>query len=95
MAEDKEKFDKDRLAVALSYERHEDPAPRVVATGKGSIAEQIIAIAEEHQVEIHQDTELVQILSLLEIDSIIPLEAYAAVAEILSYIYRKNGTLQS
>ncbi|MFN7095862.1 MAG: EscU/YscU/HrcU family type III secretion system export apparatus switch protein [Burkholderiales bacterium] len=86
-------FDKDLIAVALDYDQVKDSAPRVVATGKGLIAKQILAIAKEHQVEIKKDAELAQILSLLEIDTVIPLEAYAAVAEILSYIYRKNNSL--
>ena len=83
--------DKEKRAVALQYDKGEDIAPRVTATGKGSIAEQIIAIAEENGITIRQDKELTEILSVLEVDSVIPLEAYAAVAEILSYIYRTNA----
>lgn len=88
MSEDK---DSPKIAVALKYENGRDEAPRVVATGKEKMAEQIIALAKEHGVEIHQDSDLVEILSTLDIDSLIPLEAYATVAEILSYIYRKNA----
>lgn len=87
-------FDKKRLAIALEYDMAQDPAPRVVASGKGAIAEQILAIAKAHHIEIKKDAELAQILSVLEIDSVIPVEAYAAVAEILSYIYRKNNQLK-
>ncbi len=81
-------------AVALGYDRHSEEAPRVVATGEGHIAKQIIAIAEEHGVHVRKDKDLVEILSHLEIDSIIPLEAYTAVAEILSYVYRVNSDLK-
>lgn len=81
---------KDTVAVALTYNRHNDPAPRIAASGKGPIAEQILKIAEANGIEIRQDAELADILSKLEIDSLIPLEAYAAVAEILSYVYRAN-----
>lgn len=79
------------LAVALKYDRGKDPAPRVVAKGKGTIAEQIIRIAEENGVVIREDANLVEILEKLDIDTIIPLEAYAAVAEILNYVYKANA----
>jgi flagellar biosynthesis protein len=82
-------------AVALHYNINKDLAPRVVAKGQGSIAEQILLVAKQHNIEIHKDAELVKILSILEIDSIIPLEAYAVVAEILSYIYRTNADLKN
>jgi flagellar biosynthesis protein len=88
------KSNKDLLAIALEYEMSKDMAPKVAATGKGHIASQIIAIARENNIKIHKDSELAQILSLLDIDSIIPVEAYAAVAEILSYIYRTNANLK-
>ncbi|PIR32098.1 MAG: flagellar biosynthesis protein FlhB [Alphaproteobacteria bacterium CG11_big_fil_rev_8_21_14_0_20_44_7] len=81
---------KEKVAIALEYERDTDPAPKIVATGKNELAEKIIAIAKEHGVEVRQDRELAEILSVLEVDSLIPFEAYASVAEILSYIYRKN-----
>lgn len=89
---DKE-FDKDKKAVALKYERQKEPAPKVIAKGKGLIAEQIIRVAEEHDIKIKEDAALVDILHTLEIDSLIPLEAYAAVAEILSYVYRTNAAM--
>lgn len=78
------------IAVALKYNQGEEPAPHVAATGKGAIAEQIIAIAKEHNVTIKQDKDLANILSVLDVDSIIPLDAYVAVAEILSYIYNSK-----
>lgn len=87
-----EKSDLPKIAIALKYDRNADQqAPRVVATGKERIAEQIIALAKEHDVEIRQDKPLADILSKLDIDSLIPFEAYASVAEILSYVYRKNA----
>ena len=78
-------------AVALSYDRENDSAPRVSAKGKGPIAEQIIKVAKEHDVPIRQDAALVEILEKLDIDSVIPLEAYTAVAEILNYVYKVNA----
>lgn len=84
-----------KKAVALGYDQEHDEAPRVIANGEGHIAQQIIAIAEEHGIHVRRDKELVEILSHLEIDSIIPLEAYTAVAEILSYVYRVNADLKA
>ncbi|MGB0670863.1 MAG: EscU/YscU/HrcU family type III secretion system export apparatus switch protein [Rhodospirillales bacterium] len=81
---------KSPVAVALSYERDEDQAPRVVATGRNLIAEQILQIAFANGVKVREDAELAQLLSLLDVDSEIPLEAFAAVAEILAYVYRAN-----
>lgn len=78
-------------AVALSYDREKDPAPRISAKGRGPIAEQIIKVAEEHDIPIRQDAALVEILEKIDIDSVIPLEAYTAVAEILNYVYKVNA----
>jgi flagellar biosynthesis protein len=86
--------DPKKEAVALKYDRERDPAPRVVAKGRGVIAEQILKVAEEHGITIREDAELVEILGKLELDTIIPLEAYAAVASILSYVYSANDRMK-
>ena len=86
--------DESGVAVALEYDGDLDAAPKVIAKGQGRIAEQIIALAKAHNIEIHEDAELAQMLSVLEIDSMIPVEAYTAVAEVLSYIYRANNELK-
>ena len=77
-------------AAALKYDQNEDVAPLLIAKGKGAIAEQLIGIAKAHDIEVREDKDLVKILSVLDVDSVIPLEAYAAVAEILSFIYQKD-----
>ncbi len=87
-------IDKNKLAVALGYERDRMAAPVVSAKGKGYMAEQIIALAREHGVEIREDKDLAVLLSKLDIDTPIPFEAYAAVAEILSYVYKTNDKLK-
>lgn len=87
MADDKDK----KAAVALTYDKENDQAPRVSAKGRGLIAEQIIKVAEEYNVPVRQDAALVEILEKLDIDSLIPLEAYTAVAEILNYVYKLNA----
>lgn len=78
-------------AVAIEYDRKEGDAPRVTASGKGAIAEQILAIAFERGIKVREDAELVEILSLVEVDSPIPLEAFTAVAEILALVYEANA----
>ena len=78
------------VAVALS-DGPGDAAPTVLATGRGALAEQILNIAFANGVKVRQDADLVQILAAVDVDSPIPTEAYAAVAEILSYVYRANG----
>jgi flagellar biosynthesis protein len=83
------------IAIALDYKKGGklDPksGPRVAATGKGAVAEQILQIAFARGIPVREDPDLAQILSTLEVDSVIPVDALAAVAEILSYLYRLNG----
>ncbi|MEZ0322885.1 MAG: EscU/YscU/HrcU family type III secretion system export apparatus switch protein [Hydrogenothermaceae bacterium] len=77
-----------KKAVALKYERFKDVAPKVVAKGKGKIAEKIIEVAKENGVYIKEDSDLVEVLSTLEIDEEIPPQLYKAVAEILVFLYK-------
>ena len=79
-----------RRAVALRYKQEEDQAPKVVATGKGYLAERIIELAREHGVYIHEDPDLVALLGQLDVDQEIPGELYRAVAEVLAFVYRVN-----
>lgn len=79
------------VAVALKYDHGHDDAPRVVAKGEGPIAEQIIALARAHGIELREDADLANLLQAVRMDAPIPVEAYVAVAEILSYIYRRKG----
>jgi len=81
-----------QVAVALRHERGHDHIPRIVASGRGAIAEQILAVAFAEGVKVRQDADLAEVLSALDVGSEIPLEAFAAVAEILSYVYRANQT---
>jgi len=80
-------------AVALRYDRAKDGAPRVVAKGRGQVAENIIALAREHGVPLHEDPNLAAALSALDIETEVPPELYRAVAEVLAFIYRLNGKL--
>lgn len=75
------------FAVALTYQK-EDGAPRVVAKGRGRIAEEIVARATEAGVFVHQSPELVSLLMQVDIDEHIPPALYRAVAELLAWLYR-------
>ena len=84
MAEKKE-FDKNKTSVALAYEAG-DSAPRILASGKGYVAEQIIEEAKKADVPFYQDNELAETLSKLDIGDAIPPELYEVVAEILVFV---------
>lgn len=66
--------------------------PKVTAAGYGRIAEEIVRIAFDNGVKVREDGDLAQFLAQIELESEIPSEALVAVAEILSYVYRANGT---
>ncbi|MDL2273876.1 EscU/YscU/HrcU family type III secretion system export apparatus switch protein [Oscillospiraceae bacterium OttesenSCG-928-G22] len=76
---------KTREAVALQY-LPDEGAPRVVAAGKGYVAEKIIESAEANLVPVHEDPELAHMLNLLNIGAEIPPELYAVVAQILIFV---------
>jgi flagellar biosynthesis protein len=77
-----------RRAVALRYTPGKDRAPKVVAKGRGTLAERILEVARAHDIPIREDKNLVQILSRLDLDQQIPAELYRVVAEILAFVYR-------
>jgi flagellar biosynthesis protein len=80
-------------AAAIHYDQAKNMAPRVVAKGKGHIAEQIVRLARENDVPLHEDRNLANVLEAMELESEIPAELYRAVAEVLVFIYRLNGKL--
>ena len=80
-----------RLRVAaLRYDHPKDRAPKLVARGEGYVAEKILALAKEHGIPIHEDRELVEVLSRLDLEEDIPGEVYQVVAEILAFLYRAH-----
>ncbi len=83
-------MDKSPKAVALKYDGKKNKAPRVIAKGRGEIAEKIIEVAKAHNVPLYEDKNLVQLLEALELETEIPPELYRAVAEVLAFIYRLN-----
>lgn len=78
-------------AVAIKDSSQSGTLPRMVASGQGAVAEQILQIAWANDIKVREDADLIEILSAIDIDSEIPIEAFAAVAEILSYVYRANA----
>ena len=81
--------DPTRRATALRYEEGQN-APTVVATGRGLIAEKIIAEAKAAGVPVREDAALAQALAALELEKEIPGDLYAAVAEALAWAYRAD-----
>lgn len=65
--------------------------PHISAAGRGKIAEQILEIAFSQGIKVREDSALAEMLAAIELDSPIPHEAFAAVAEIMAYVYRANG----
>lgn len=76
-----------KKAVALRYDTKKESAPRVLAKGKGKSADNIIKIAQLHNLPIKKDTDLIELLSKVELDKEVPAEMYKAVAEVFSFIY--------
>lgn len=84
-----EKKEKQKIAVALQYNPDED-APRVIASGKGILAEKILDTAKESDVPVYEDEGLAKTLSNLELGEAIPPELYGVVAEILVFVDRMD-----
>ena len=82
------------VAAALEYDEQSGQAPKVTAAGYGAIAEKILDMAFASGIKVRQDADLAEMLAAIDIDSEIPPEAFAAVAEILSYIYELNASAQ-
>lgn len=80
-----------RKAVALEYQRGKQRAPVVTASGRGELAEQIIALAQKHGVYVQPDPDLVELLARLELGTAIPPQLYYVVAEILAFVYKLNS----
>lgn len=79
------------LAVALQYEKGTRDAPRVVAKGRGLLAERIVDLARDNGVVIETNPVLAEALSGVELDDTIPLELYEAVAIVIGYVLRVSS----
>lgn len=85
------KIPKRQVAVAIDDGGEGKDLPRITAAGRGKIAEQILQLAQENGIKIREDSALAEMLATIELDSPIPSDAFMAVAEILSYVYKANG----
>ncbi|HEY0524743.1 MAG TPA: EscU/YscU/HrcU family type III secretion system export apparatus switch protein [Stellaceae bacterium] len=83
------------IAVALHHDRAAGGAPTIVASGRGAVAERILEIAFASGVKVREDADLAALLETVELGAAIPLEAFAAVAEVLAYLYRANDAMAS
>ena len=81
---------KDKQAVALKYDAEQDTAPRVIAKGKGHVAEHILEAAQKSSIPVYQNKTLVNMLMALDIDREIPPELYKAIAEVMAYVYKMD-----
>lgn len=87
-------------AVAVKYDVDANKAPKIVAAGRGKIAESIVKLAEDNNVPLYEDPTLADLLSKLEVETEIPPELYTLVAEVLSFVYqldkmaKKRETIQ-
>lgn len=82
-----------RRVVALRYERASESAPRVVAQGRGHVAETILEFARVHGVPVHADADMVELLGACELGAEISPELYEVVAQLLAFLYRTNAGL--
>ncbi len=85
----------DQIAVALRYVEGEDTAPRVVASGRGAIAERILELARAHGIAVRENADLAEMLAQVGPGEHIPVAAFAVVAEILFYILRADRQHQA
>lgn len=84
-----------KKAVALRYDKDQSNAPKIVATGKGLVAENVIEKAKENNVPILEDESLVEILAELNINETIPEELYQAVAEVFAFVYKADQAIEN
>lgn len=79
----------DKSAIALHYDGQ--GAPKIVAKGHGELAQEIIALAREHGVLIHEDEQLTRLLQQMELGDQIPAELYLLIAELIAFSYVLQG----
>ncbi len=87
----KDRTDKKDQAVALRYDRSLGGAPRVVASGRGELAEKILAAARQAGIDIVEDEDLLEVLGKVPVGQEIPPQLFQVVAEILAFVYQANN----
>jgi len=88
-----QEFDPNKRAVGLKYEQ--GGAPKVIAKGYGELAQEIITLAQENDVMIHQDEQLSQFLHQLDLGQEIPKELYIVIAELIAFAFVLQGKFPS
>ena len=85
----------EEYAVALEYkdEWGDDAAPKIIAKGRGELAQRIKDTAQQNEIMVQRNSDLVGLLYASEIGDEIPIDAFIVVAEIIRFIYEKNGKL--
>lgn len=86
----KDKINKSRKAIALSYKEGYN-VPKVIAKGKGEIAQRIVEVGKKRNVEIYKDKELAEELIKLDLHDEIPPQLYEAVAKIIFFVYQLDN----
>jgi flagellar biosynthesis protein len=100
LAEEKENKDEKkpaltkRLAVAIRYDVEKDKAPLIIATGRGTVADEILRVAEENKIPLYEDKKLVEMLSRVELETEVPPELYVLVAQVLFFVYKLDKMAQ-
>ncbi len=82
---------KKKQALAIHYDKNTDSAPKIVAKGKGVMADKIIELARKHNIPMHEDPDLIEVLSKLDLGQEIPPELYKLIAEVLVFVYKSNN----
>ena len=77
--------------MALGYNRQKDNAPKVLATGSGEVAKNIINLAKSHDIPIKENADLIEVLSKVDLNEEVPPNLYKAVAEIFSFLYQMTN----
>lgn len=80
-----------KAAIAVHYDKNTDTSPKIVAKGKGSVADRIIELAKKNEIPMYEDRDLIEILSKLDLGQEIPPEMYKLIAEVLVFVYKTNN----
>ena len=83
--------DAKKLAIALQYNDTTQSAPEIVAKGNGDIASEIIALAAENGILVHEDPQLLAVLNQFDIGDQVPEELYLVVAELIAFSFVLQG----
>ncbi|GAB6040249.1 EscU/YscU/HrcU family type III secretion system export apparatus switch protein [Endothiovibrio diazotrophicus] len=87
----KDKQTPPEIAVALEYDGR--GAPKVTAKGTGELAEQILQLARENEIPLHEDPILSEVLAQIDLGNQIPPALYLAVAEVIAFAYLVSGRM--